>query len=971
MTNAKNKTKRIMLVSIMMALALVMTIVIVFTGQRGGLSAHAMSPSGQAEQRIFSNATIDDYFADDSILVVLNREATFNFDIFAARDFSGMNVREVSNLTKYTEQIVQQQLVAERTGNWDNLRTLKDRDMLVETNSFRTILRLELGKNCKENVLRYIDKLSMRPDIIYAGPNFMHERVECPIDSFGDFEPFNDGTNQWAADLINAPAARTIHAGSADIMVGILDTGVNGNHALLRPQLENRLHMEFSGGNREVATPVPADSGTHGTMSAGVVNLVSQNVNIVSLRINEGGSWFSDNVVLAVNYAARMGIQVLNYSGRTRCRRQNIAPFNDPVLEQAIRNFGGIFVVSAGNHGADNDVQPNWPTNYSLTLNNVISVGAIDRNSARSVWGGATSSSCWGANSVNIFAPGGRGTAQNDDNIRLVSATGGWWFYNGTSAAAPFVAGTVALMLSVNPALQQNPLLLRNTLVNAGAPITINVTNGTQVVRRLDAYAAVRAARDLATPLDFEIIGNTNNVRVRARQGATLPADLVIPSTVVIGGITRTVTEIAANAFAGASSVMNVTIPSTVTTIGASAFANTSITELHIPNSVNYVAANAFAGVISLRTIRMYGLTPVHVPRVNAMAFSGVNRSRVTLAIPSGGTRPFENAGWTGFNVLEITVDGTMFFTPVAGFDGRLIIPNGVTYIGTFTFFNESARRSIVEITIPSSVTSISNEAFGSLWELRTIINNSVIPQEINSSTFSNVSRYRVVVFVPYGTYQVYRDAGWTGFNLIDPVVTDAWLQLRGAQSNDNSPYMAISRSDLAGYAVKVVYTCVFQNNYQDFVWFSYYMISQTANSWITTFNGNGLSFTWINNYSRLSISINGHFSYARLYTAELHRVQGVVPILITQGIAAGGRNYIILPDAYLIPSGRIKIMYNDYRTSSRSNYVIVNGTDIFASGSRVTMPNGTILSFGWPSFLVVTANPNNYTFWTVRIYVV
>ncbi|MCL2521974.1 MAG: leucine-rich repeat protein [Erysipelotrichales bacterium] len=81
--------------------------------------------------------------------------------------------------------------------------------------------------------------------------------------------------------------------------------------------------------------------------------------------------------------------------------------------------------------------------------------------------------------------------------------------------------------------------------------------------------------------------------------------------------------------------------------------------------------------------------------------------------------------------------------------------------------------RSIQSITIPATVTEIGQFAFLGATGLRTITNQAIVPQQINKTTFAGagsheVQRNQISVIIPDGSYRAYREAGWTGFNLIE-----------------------------------------------------------------------------------------------------------------------------------------------------------------------------------------------------------
>lgn len=103
--------------------------------------------------------------------------------------------------------------------------------------------------------------------------------------------------------------------------------------------------------------------------------------------------------------------------------------------------------------------------------------------------------------------------------------------------------------------------------------------------------------------VEFIVISGTN-VSIKAKQGVSLSGALVIPKTTVIGGVTHTVTQIAANGFANQILCTEITIPSSVTAIGVSAFSGcTNLTTVYVdrPSSsgITTLGSNAFGGQLS------------------------------------------------------------------------------------------------------------------------------------------------------------------------------------------------------------------------------------------------------------------------------------------------------------------------------------------------------------------------------------
>jgi len=76
---------------------------------------------------------------------------------------------------------------------------------------------------------------------------------------------------------------------------------------------------------------------------------------------------------------------------------------------------------------------------------------------------------------------------------------------------------------------------------------------------------------------------------------------------------------------------------------------------------------------------------------------------------------------------------------------------------------------TVQHVTIPSCIRTIGAYAFLGATRLWTITNLSPIPQPINIATFARLDRSQITVIVPQGTTQAYRNAGWTGFNIVEP----------------------------------------------------------------------------------------------------------------------------------------------------------------------------------------------------------
>ena len=418
--------------------------------------------------KIYSNATLEDDFSGCQVAVVLNKTASMDFRTYTPEDFSEVpDIVRVVDASKRTMKVVQEQLNAEKTGDWSMLQARSELGMLVNKERFRRILYLELPVKSKENVLQAIKLLEQREDIWYVGPDYIMELCALP-----NPPPTNLSNQMGAFNSISLPAAWDI-INVSNITVGVIDTGIQADHPAFEGRLINALSRDFSNDiSNQMGDPngmgphiFQDDFGLygHGTHVAGIIGAtgddmigVCWDIAMVSLRVwNHLGSGPTSNVTNATDYANSQLIPILNLSGGYRAQHHDI------VLYSAIQNYPGFFVCAAHNQGSDNDEAPIFPANWTTDLHfrqfgytfpnsqyvpylprlsNLISVGALDNNNYRA------GLSNYGAYSVDLFAPG-------TDIWSAYTMVFDYETMSGTSMAAPFVTGVAALVKSIHPGL--------------------------------------------------------------------------------------------------------------------------------------------------------------------------------------------------------------------------------------------------------------------------------------------------------------------------------------------------------------------------------------------------------------------------------------------------------------------------------------------------------------------------------------
>jgi len=423
-------------------------------------------------QNFTSRATLDQNFCGSSVLVIMERGVD-GMVLFSTESAPTTAVATASAVSGIALQYVQDLTYMPRDAY--GIRHIPN---LLNVEKFQQIVLLRTEAYGKQHVLDLIEQLRFVNGVYYAEPNYFFETALRPNDpSFGQ---------QWGMQSIQAEAAWAITTGSRDVRVGVIDIGFQG-HTDLNANFDFTYAWCFNSnqaltpGNLGNTLPSPASQvGWHGNHVAGIIGAVGNNnigvagvawhVSLVPFEVFSGFSGNSpvgrsDWQVAAVNRSIQNNIPIINMS---------MGGGDSESMRVAIQNYRGLFVWAAGNAASNLDVAvgPNIP--------NRLAVGAHNLNNQR------TSFSCYGERAVEIWAPG----------IDIFSTTLNNSHQNaqGTSMAAPHVAGVAALMLSVNSSL--TGAQLKSLMLEGSLPITIQqpATNpGQHQSRRLSAAGALAA----------------------------------------------------------------------------------------------------------------------------------------------------------------------------------------------------------------------------------------------------------------------------------------------------------------------------------------------------------------------------------------------------------------------------------------------------------------------------------------------
>ncbi len=318
----------------------------------------------------------------------------------------------------------------------------------------------EIACNCDENdLLQQVSKLAA----IFLKPEFApkYELLNIPNDYSIVF------TNDYALSNINAQDAWGITRGDSSIIIGISDSNFDLNHEeLIGKYTYVTPGMTNSNYYHGTAVAITAAGNTDNFLGKSSIGFNS------SLQLRE----MNYNELLAATYS---GAKVINVSWTSGCYDNT---YSQMVIDEVYNN-GTVVVVAAGNGSTCGG-----PSNlvYPAAHNHVIavsSVGPFD-NHERTI--GNPTTTHQHNSSVDLCAPG--------YDVALTVQAGWYLTGNGTSFAAPYVSGTVALMLAVNPCLTPDDVefILKQTAFNIDA---INpLYAGSLGAGRLDAFAAVQMA---------------------------------------------------------------------------------------------------------------------------------------------------------------------------------------------------------------------------------------------------------------------------------------------------------------------------------------------------------------------------------------------------------------------------------------------------------------------------------------------
>jgi len=657
------------------------------------------------------------------------------------------------------------------------------------------------------DAMNAIPQIRTLPNIKSAEPDWIGEWATVPNDP--DFSRMwglrntgqlvNGVTGINDAD-IDADVAWNDFTGSSTTKVAIVDSGVDYLHPDLAANIwtnsgeiagngldddSNGYVDDINGYDFGSDDADPMDFVGHGTHVAGTVGAVGNNgigtvgVNwnssIMALKIGtDFGGPTNAGAIAAINYAVAMGAVVSNHS-------YTVNP--TAALQTAIvnaRTNGHIVVVAAGNSNSNNDFSPVYPASY--TQDNVVTVAATTQSDA------LASFSNYGAVSVDIGAPG--------VNIWSTTPRAGSLFYgpnydfsDGTSMAAPAVAGAIAFLRGLSPNSSYTQII--NVLyrgadiipalvgrVSTGArlnldrsaqllsPASITISPST-VAETAGAGAASITIRREAFPIGTNLVVNltfddNTEVNVPALSGGssvTIPAgqtQITLPINILDDTLldgTQTVTfDLSYNGksidtdFLRVTDVESLSINVSPTSVREDAGANAGTITVRRSNT-DFAAPNSFA-VVNNRLLEHNS--------------SGVQVSNRVIPWPTG-TRPvseiardlvvMENGRVAVYN--GTTTAYLSILNPANNTWQHILVPGlssdptvsgsgGISSSGDYVFLSDMSTSStdpfgVVRVdTITQSVTRFANKSLGYRMFVKDVFGNNILEIDLQTGATIN-----------------------------------------------------------------------------------------------------------------------------------------------------------------------------------------------------------------------------------------
>ncbi len=345
-------------------------------------------------------------------------------------------------------------------------------------------VQIPAGSDPDEIIARY----RQYPSVVYAEPDRMEPQksvspitIPVPSESVASQGIPNDPLfpQQWAllntgqtggtpgAD-IDALNAWNITNESPDIVIGLIDSGVDYNHEDLKDSIWTDPVTGEHGYDFTNDVPDPMDDQSHGTHAAGIIAATGNNhlgvtgvtwkAKIMALKIRCEGDFSDYEIIRAIRYAKEHHADIL------------VLPWDNPITSQAMKDaieaFQGPFIWSTGHQGTNYDELPAFATGYSAS--NAIVVMATGKNDTKADY------SNYGKNVVHLAAPGEEIISTVPQRKILFSdtfTTGANWTIPSLGGISPdrFTSAPSSLKLATNESTGDRYFTLKSPVNVSGA----------------------------------------------------------------------------------------------------------------------------------------------------------------------------------------------------------------------------------------------------------------------------------------------------------------------------------------------------------------------------------------------------------------------------------------------------------------------------------------------------------------------
>ena len=364
---------------------------------------------------------------------------------------------------------------------------------------------LQMPTTASKDLYALAKEISRMPGVRYVEANNIYHLEEIIPDD-PQFEKLYGLKNVTAEDSpiskdIAATQAWEVSVGSKDVVVAVIDTGIDYNHPDIAPNYwtnPGETGLDENGNDRSTNgidddgngfvddfrgwdffndDNDPLDGNSHGTHCAGTIGAKGNNgigvvgvnwdVSLVGIKIfSDSGVTNTAAISAGIDYAVTLGVDVTSNSWgggpESEAIREAIERANDK---------GILFVAASGNSATDTDESPHYPSSYDIP--NIIAVASTDRDDNLSVF------SNYGRTTVDVAAPG--------SDIYSTTPNDTYGFKSGTSMATPHVAGIAALVKSVYPNLSH--IEIKDRILSTSVPLPS--LTGKVKYGRVNAFSAL------------------------------------------------------------------------------------------------------------------------------------------------------------------------------------------------------------------------------------------------------------------------------------------------------------------------------------------------------------------------------------------------------------------------------------------------------------------------------------------------